>query len=269
MKNFKIYILFFFILISGPGNAQNDSDEKRTLIRVLSYNILHGATTTKDNDLDVVARAIRTANPDIAALQELDYRTNRANNLDVTAEIAKRTEMVSIFAKAVDWDGGEYGQALLSKYTFLKTGKVDLPTHKGNESRIAIESLLILPSGDTIRLVGTHLDHQKNSTERIEQAEELNRRFLKDKIPTILAGDLNDTPGSKTINILEKHWGSSYNPNAPIPTFPSHAPDKKIDYVIFYPKERWKVVEREVLCDKVASDHCAVLVVLELLPKQK
>jgi len=267
MKNIKIFGLLFFISISIPGVAQDDSGEKRTLIRVLSYNILHGATTNRDNDLDVVARAIRTANPDIAALQELDYRTKRANKLDVTAEIAKRTEMVSIFAKAVDWDGGEYGQALLSKHTFLKTGKIDLPIHKGNEPRIAIESLLILPAGDTIRLVGTHLDHQKDSAERIEQADELNRKFRNDNIPTILAGDLNDIPGSETINILENYWGSSYDPNAPIPTYPSHAPEKKIDYVMFYPKERWKVVEREVLCDKVASDHCAVLVVLELLSK--
>lgn len=269
MKNFDNFLLLFFITLSVIGNAQNDSKENRTLIRVLSYNILHGATTNKDNDLDVVARAIRNADPDIAALQEMDYKTNRANKLDVTAEIANRTNMVSIFGKAIDWDGGEYGQALLSKYTFLKTEKLELSTHQGNETRIAIESLLILPAGDTIRFVGTHLDHQKDDTERIEQAAELNRLFLNDNIPSILAGDLNDIPGSDTLKILESQWGSSYAPMAPIPTFPSHTPEKKIDYIMFYPKERWNVVETEVLCDKVASDHCAVLVVLELLPKKK
>lgn len=269
MKNPKVLLLPFFMIFSFTGNAQEVAPENRTLIRVLSYNILHGATTNRDNDLNVVARAILNAEPDVAALQELDYRTNRANKLDVTTELAKMTNMVSIFAKAVDWDGGEYGQALLSKYTFLKTGKVELPTHKGNEPRIAIESLLILPQGDTIRLVGTHLDHQKDRTERIEQAVEINHRFLIDNIPTILAGDMNDIPGSETLKILESRWGSSYDPKDPIPTFPSHAPEKKIDYVMFYPKERWKIVERQVLCDKVASDHCAVLVVLELLSPSK
>lgn len=267
MKNFKILTLLLIMIFSVKGNAQEDAGENRTLIRVLSYNILHGATINRDNDLDVVARAILQAKPDIAALQELDYRTNRANKLDVTAEIGQRTNMVSIFAKAVDWDGGEYGQALLSKYTFLKTGKIDLPTHKGDEPRIAIESLLILPAGDTIRFVGTHLDHQKDSTVRIEQVKELNRRLLDENFPTILVGDLNDIPGSETINILESHWGTSYDPNNPVSTFPSHAPEKKIDYVMYYPKERWKVVERKVLCDTIASDHCAVLVVLEILPK--
>lgn len=268
MKKFKVFLLLYLIILSVTGSAQNDSEKNRTLIRVLSYNILHGATTNKDNNLDVVAKAIRNANPDIVALQEMDYKTNRANKLDVTSEIALRTNMVSIFGKAVDWDGGEYGQALLSKYTFLKTEKLELPTHQGNETRIAIESLLVLPAGDTIRFVGTHLDHQKEGLERIEQAEELNRRFLNDNIPNILAGDLNDIPDSETIEILEANWGLSYNPKAPTPTFPSHAPEKKIDYIMFYPKGRWKVVETEVLCDKVASDHCAVLVVLELLPKK-
>jgi endonuclease/exonuclease/phosphatase family metal-dependent hydrolase len=269
MKNFKIFTFLFCIILYFSGNAQEDTKENRTLIRVLSYNILHGATTNRDNDLDVVARAILKAKPDIAALQEVDYRTNRANKLDVTSEIGQLTNMVSIFAKAVDWDGGEYGQALLSQYTFLKTGKIDLPTHKGNEPRIAIESLLILPAGDTIRLVGTHLDYQKDSTERIEQVKELNRRLQGENIPTILVGDLNDIPGSKTIDFLQSHWGISYDPTDPIPTFPSNAPEKKIDYVMYYPKEKWKVVERKVLCDTIASDHCAVLVVLELLPQLK
>src|SRR5690606_41001105 len=119
MKNLKILLLPFIMIFSITGKAQEDAGENRTLIHVLSYNILHGATTNRDNDLDVVARAILKADPDIAALQELDYRTNRANRLDVTTEIAKRTNMVSIFAKAVNWDDGEYGQSLLSKYTFL------------------------------------------------------------------------------------------------------------------------------------------------------
>ena len=39
------------------------------------------------------------------------------------------------------------------------------------------------------------------------------------------------------------------------PTFPSDAPVKKIDYVMYYPKDRWKVVSAEVICDSVASDH--------------
>lgn len=260
-----IFLFLFSVCISIPGKAQESTDENRNILRILTYNILHGATTKRNNDLNVVADVIRNLDPDIVALQEMDYKTNRAGNRDVTTEIAQRTKMTSMFAKAVDYDDGEYGQAILSKYTFLRAGKADLPHHPNNEPRIATEALIILPAGDTIRFAGTHLDHQENNVERIERVKELNKRFLNEEYPTILAGDLNDVPGSEPIEILEEHWGSSYDTNSPQSTFPSHAPEKKIDYIMFYPKNRWKVLERKVICDDLASDHCAVLVVLELL----
>ena len=36
---------------------------------------------------------------------------------------------------------------------------------------------------------------------------------------------------------------------------------------MFYPQERWRVIERRVIQDTVASDHCAYLVTLELMGK--
>lgn len=267
MKNLNCLFFLFSLTFSLTGKAQEVSPENRNIIRVLSYNILHGATTNRDNDLEFVAGVINKIEPDLVALQEMDYKTNRADNLDVTTAIALKTNMVSIFAKAMDYNDGEYGQALLSKYTFLQTGKVDLPYEPGNEPRIAVDALIILPSGDTIKLAGTHLDHLKDSPDRVKQVKKLNEVFLDKAYPTILAGDLNDIPGSEAIEILESQWGSSYDKNDPQPTFPSHSPGLKIDYVMFYPQNRWKVIDTETICDKIASDHCAYLVVLELLPE--
>jgi endonuclease/exonuclease/phosphatase family metal-dependent hydrolase len=83
--------------------------------------------------------------------------------------------------------------------------------------------------------------------------------------PTILAGDLNAEPGSLPINILEIIWDSSYDRVSPAPTFPSDNPVKKIDYVMHFPKGKWRVLDSRVICDSVASDHCAYLVTLELI----
>ena len=47
-------------------------------------------------------------------------------------------------------------------------------------------------------------------------------------------------------------------------TSPSNAPRSKIDYVLYKPVHRWKVIETRVICDSIASDHCALLSVLEL-----
>lgn len=259
-----LFSMFILLLFTSTGNSQEVAGE-RTVIRVLTYNILHGATTERNNDLDVVAQVINDINPDIIAVQEMDFRTNRVQKRDINTELALKTGMNSIFAKAVDYDGGEYGQSLFSRWTFLETGKTDLPGAPEKEPRIAAMAQIILPAGDTIRFIGTHLDHLANSPDRLAQAKKINSLVEENKRPTILAGDLNDVPGSETIRIFESVWTSTYDKEDPAATFPSHAPEKKIDYIMFSPSHRWKVLEKEVICDKLASDHCAYLVVLELL----
>ncbi|MGI0106004.1 endonuclease/exonuclease/phosphatase family protein [Salinimicrobium sp. WS361] len=260
-------ILSLFLLFPSPGRTQENIQE-RTIIRVLSYNILHGATTKRNNDLDVVAKVINELQPDIIALQEVDFRTNRVEKRDINTELALKTGMSSIFAKAVDFDGGEYGQSLFYRGTFLETGKIALPGAPDKEPRIAVAANMVLGSRDTIRIIGTHLDHVENSPDRIAQAKKINSILKNDKFPILLAGDLNDIPGSETINIFEERWTSTYDKAAPEFTFPSHAPERKIDYIMFYPVKRWKVLEKKVVCDEIASDHCAYLVVLELLPQK-
>jgi endonuclease/exonuclease/phosphatase family metal-dependent hydrolase len=49
----------------------------------------------------------------------------------------------------------------------------------------------------------------------------------------------------------------------PLPTIPVEKPARQIDYVLVRPANRWKVVETRVLDETVASDHRALLVVLE------
>lgn len=175
-----------------------------------------------------------------------------------------KTKMIPLFARAIDFDGGEYGIGILSSHTFLKTRKVALPLTPGTEPRTSLEIVTILPSGDTIALVDTHLDHSSDK-DRIAQAKKINEVFSKNHYPTILAGDLNAEPGSAAITILEERWSSTYDPRSPQPTFPSNHPDRKIDYVMFHPQNKWKVLDAVVIQNAVASDHCALLVTLQLM----
>jgi len=100
---------------------------------VLSFNILHGATTKGDFDLDLIAKVIIDADPDLVALQEVDFKTNRAKKYDLVTELGWRTKMVPIFAKAMNYDGGEYGEGILSKYTFLQSRNIALPYTPGRQ----------------------------------------------------------------------------------------------------------------------------------------
>ena len=200
----------------------------------------------------------------MVALQEVDYKTNRAKKYDLVTELAWRSKLAPLFARAMPYDGGEYGEGILSKWSFLSTRNVPLPYSPGNEPRAAAEVTVIIDSGDTISFVGSHLDHLNEDTDRVSQAKEINRVFRQNQHPTILAGDLNDIPGSTAMNILESYWTASYDKDNPGLTFPSTIPEKKIDYVMYSPKGSWKVLEKTVIQDSIASDHCAYLVVLEL-----
>lgn len=260
MRTFLVIPFVFLVLLGFGQSVQN-----RKIVKVLSFNILHGATTKGNFDLDAIAKVIIDANPDFVALQEVDFKTRRAKRYDLVTELGWRTKLAPIFGRAMKYDDGEYGEGVLSRYSFISSRNVPLPYSPGNEPRAALEITTVLPSGDTIAFIGTHLDHLQVETDRIVQTKEINRVFSSNKYPTILAGDLNAEPGSMPIKILESHWIPSYDASNIEFTFPSDMPIKKIDYVMYYPKKNWRVLSKEVICDPIASDHCAYLVTLELL----
>lgn len=258
-----ILIISAGLLTFAPTYAQIKVEDKK-IVKVLSFNVLGGRTTKGDFNLDVLAKLIKKADPDFVAMQEVDYKVNRSKKYDLATELGWRTRMAPLFARAMYYDGGEYGEGILSKFSFLSTRNVALPYIQGQEPRAAIEIVTELPSKDTIAFVGTHFAHEGTAGREL-QAKKINEVFSKNKYPTILAGDLNATPGSGPISILEEVWEATYDKDNPEPTHPSDNPRIKIDYVMFYPKDRWKIIEREVIKDTIASDHCAYLVTLELV----
>jgi endonuclease/exonuclease/phosphatase family metal-dependent hydrolase len=266
ISNKGLLSIAFYFFLSFNLKAQ---EQEGVIIKVLSFNILHGATTEGNFDLDTIASVIKATQPDFVALQEVDFRTRRARDYDLATELGWRTKMAPLFGRAMPYDGGEYGEGVLSRHTLLSSKNVPLPHSPGNEPRAALYISTVLPSGDTLAFVGTHLEHQRNSTDRVDQAKAINAAFLPSEWPIILAGDLNDIPGSAPIQILESEWKASYALKGPVPTYPSEAPNAKIDYVMVYPAHRWEILDTEVICDTVASDHCAYLVTLKLLPSGK
>ena len=250
------------IFINSQGQSPIDSTR---IVRLMTFNIYHGETMKGDFDLDRIANVIKSVSPDLVALQEVDLKTNRVKKLDLATELAVRTGLVPLFGKAMSFDSGEYGEGVLSGFSFLYTKNHALPFQPGKEPRAALEVNVIINSGDTIRFIGTHLDHTSDETDRINQAKRLVELFSKDDRPSILAGDLNAKPESTTINLLLQEWSKSFSEDAP--TFPSENPRVKIDYILFRPANRWRVLETKVIDEKIASDHSPVLVILELLPE--
>lgn len=230
------------------------------VVRVLTYNIHHGEGTDGRFDLGRLADVIRCADPDLVALQEVDRGTGRASGVDQATVLGRQLGMDVVFGTAMEYDGGQYGEALLVDRLRFRSRNHALPHRQGSEPRAAVA----IDVGAGFRFIGTHLDHQRDEADRLAQAAELNRLFTTDELPTILVGDLNAKVGSSTMEILLSEWTDTAGDAGP--TFPSDRPDRRIDYVLVRPAHRWRVRSSRVLRAPIASDHAPLLVELELLP---
>ena len=82
----------------------------------------------KQLDLARIANVIKAADVDVVAVQEVDIRTRRSGtDVDQLAELAKLTGMHGRFGKGRDYDGGEYGQAILSRQPIKELDVHKLP----------------------------------------------------------------------------------------------------------------------------------------------
>jgi endonuclease/exonuclease/phosphatase family metal-dependent hydrolase len=236
-------------------------------VRILTYNIHHGQGTDGVFDLPRIAQVIKDQDPDLVALQEVDNRTTRASGVDQAAELGRLTGMHHVFGKAMDYAGGGYGEAILSRFTIIESRNHGLPFSPGREPRAAIAAVVrIEPGGPDLVFVGTHFDHTRDPADRISQARRINDLFVRENgPPAILAGDLNAVPGSGPMNSLLRYW-SDASRDSPAPTIPVVNPTRRIDYVLYRPAGSWRIVESRVIDERIASDHRPLLVVLEYTP---
>ena len=233
-------------------------------LRVLTYNIHHGEGTDGKVDLERIAKVISAQQPDLMALQEVDKGTRRTSGVDQTAELIKLTGLHGRFAKQLDFEGGEYGQAILSKFPIEDLQVHVLPGRPDRERRI-VGVATVKIRDVAFQFATTHLHHARGDL-RLEQAVELNRLFSMNKIPAIVAGDMNAVPDESTAAELAKQWLVSRGEHEgaqKLWTYPSVRPLKQLDYVAARPASDWKLIEVRVVEEELASDHRPLLALLE------
>ncbi len=238
-------------------------------LRVLCYNIHHGQGVDNKLDLERIARVILSVEPDLVALQEVDQKVQRTQRVDQPSELARMTKMNVIFGANIDLQGGHYGNAVLSRFTIARHKNHLLPNIDASEQRGVIEAEIALPNlKQPLLLLATHLDFRADDRERLASAKAINELAAKNPHqPALLAGDLNDTPESETLKRLASMWTRANE--KPMATVPVEQPKKQIDFILYRPQNRWKVVQVQVLDEAMASDHRAIFAVLELLPGEK
>lgn len=202
-------------------------------------------------DLERIATVIAKENPDLVALQEIDHACQRSGNVDQAAELGHLLKMNHRFGKFMNFQGGEYGMAVLSRFPIEKTIRHQLPP--GAEPRCALE-IQVRPDGwqEPLSFIGIHNDWTKESL-RVSQVTTLINALEKTKHPVILAGDFNAERGDDSLNLLLKFDWEILR-RKPTKTWPSLNPTQEIDFFITRNLEEITYDEK-VIDEQLASDH--------------
>jgi endonuclease/exonuclease/phosphatase family metal-dependent hydrolase len=266
----RLYANFFAVLIVTLAGLRSASAELPTDLRVLTYNIHHAEGVDGKIDLPRIADLIRSVSPHVVALQEVDQQTARVSGVDQPAELSRLTGMEVVFGRNIDFQGGGYGTAVLSKLPVKAQSSVKLPSLYDGEQRGVQVVELGAPGEAGLVFLCTHLDYRPDDRERIASAEVINALAgqYADRL-MVLAGDLNAEPESRVIQEFEKRWAIvgrgaklQFDATQQFVTYPSDEPRKWIDFVLVRPADRWLVAELRVLEEPVASDHRPLLAVL-------
>jgi endonuclease/exonuclease/phosphatase family metal-dependent hydrolase len=230
-------------------------------LRVVTYNIKHGRGNDNVVDLERTAGVIRALTPDVVGLQEVDDRATRSGGVPQAERLGTRLGLRHAFGRFMDFQGGAYGMAILTRYPIVDSRPVPLP--EGNEPRVALSVDMRLPDESLVTIVNVHFDWVRDDGFRFAQAEALTRYLDGLKRPYILLGDFNDLPDSRTLALFKARAGEARKPEQARYTFSATAPAREIDFIFFAPAASWRASEVRVIDEPLASDHRPVLAVLQ------
>jgi len=198
-------------------------------IRIMTYNIRHGLGMDRVLDLERTAAVINHYHPDLLILNEVDQGTARSGGIFDADSLAKLTGLNATFGRSIDYDGGEYGNAILSAQLPDTAWIIDLAVDSLAEGRTALVVQLVI-EGKRVLAVGTHLGLQP-----AERTAQINRllQAIPDSVRVLLAGDFNLEPSSPNYTRLTQRFVDSWSnqPEAPPLTFPADKPERRIDYI--------------------------------------
>lgn len=249
-------------------------------LTVASYNIAAGRVSSPEE----LGKAIKAMNADFVALAEVDRNTERSGHKDQLDIIAKEAQMYPIFGKAIDFEGGEFGPALLSKYPVIKSQNFLLPVPGDGRQHVLIVAEVQVPNfSEPVLFMAAHLDYKEDATVRMKQVQEINAvaiASIKTVFPgiesrvKILAGDFNEVNGTDVMNEIYRYWDPVLDENADNRTWPAINPALAIDHILTYKGQKWEVKDVIIPNENpvwnninwpTVSDHVPVIAKIKLL----
>jgi endonuclease/exonuclease/phosphatase family metal-dependent hydrolase len=219
--------------------------EKKTL-RVMTYNIHVGVGMDKKLDLQRIAEVKRT------------------EGKDAITELAKLTAMNYAFAHNLDYQGGQYGVAILSRFPVKQIDHRKYENRREAERRGMIR-VEIEFAGRTLNFVTTHLDYQFEDG-RVFETEQLLKFLEGINGPLIVVGDFNEEPQGNAYKLIltgfEDAWIVAKMKEQGL-SYPADRPVKRIDYIFTRRSDRLRV-KRPRIISTAASDHLPLVADIQI-----
>jgi endonuclease/exonuclease/phosphatase family metal-dependent hydrolase len=226
-------------------------------MKIMSYNIQGHAASRRSDHLPKLAEVIAAEKPDVVGLQEVHCRT-RVGPVHQGETLAALTGLQHWFGRSCAMDGGDYGNAVLTRGEIRETFVHPLPG--SGEPRSLLQADIDV-DGTGLTFFVTHLAAWGRllRNTRMSQVAELGDITARGSLPHVLVGDFNVPPAAEEIRTLLTHGHLRVCGDAREATFPMTR--QRLDYVFCDP--RWEVVGSEVI-RRGPSDHWPLVVELRL-----
>ena len=261
---FISFIALLGTLTFAVPAARLFSAPKRKTLRVMTYNIHVGVGMDKRLDLQRIADVLNAQHPDLVGLQEVDRGVKRTEGKDEIAELGKLTAMNCAFAHNLDYQGGQYGVAILSRFPIKEIDHRKYENRREAERRGMLRVEVEL-SGRIVNFVTTHLDYQF-AEGRVFETEQLLKFLESVKGPLIVVGDFDDEPSGDAYKLMltgfQDAWVSAKAKETGL-SYPADKPTKRIDYLFTRQSDRIRAQQAWVV-NTLASDHLPVVTDLEI-----
>ena len=242
------------------------------LLRILTYNI-HKCIGGVDRRYDParIRDTISHYDPDVALLQEVDQlarRSNRDRQVDLLGNMLAYRHR-TYFSNVTVRGGGEYGNAILSRFPLTDTRNIDLTVgRRKRRSVLHARYRVRLPGSQRTRTV--HVFNMHLGLSQGERKIQL-QRFLDshpfsgfhERTPVIVAGDFNDVWGTLGTELLVP--AGFRGMHRPLRTFPAYAPMRALDSIYVRGSIELRHVQRaHIALARRASDHLPIIADIEV-----
>ena len=211
------------------------------------------------NNLDHIIDFIRSVDPDIIGLVEVDSGSYRSGNCCQAETIARRLGYTHIVESKYATNSVASRVPVLKMQSNALLSRKKIVHHAFHYFDEGIKRLVIQAELEQVVFFVVHLSlkyrHRQN------QLEHLHRLVINTTKPVIIGGDFNTFWGSRELELFLAATGLQNANSANIPSHPSHSPHRQIDFILHSHSLRLTGFQ---IPDIRLSDHAPLICDLDL-----